>query len=222
MVMAIKEEIRDQIIAGIPVGRLGKPDEIAALVTYLASEDAGFITGANVAINGGQQHVLRFPAVGERATLRSLFRFRIRHLDDTGCRPALTRATISGLPRPSAAPFCPPAFMIELLLKKIFGSRNERLLKQYRAHGGARSTRWSRSMRGARRRRAAGQDRRVPRSAWPPGTPSTHCCRRPSRWCARPRKRVMEHAPLRRAADRRHGAARRQASPRCAPARARR
>ncbi len=54
MVMAIKEEIRDQIIAGIPVGRLGKPDEIAALVTYLASDDAGFITGANVAINGGQ------------------------------------------------------------------------------------------------------------------------------------------------------------------------
>ena len=54
MVMAIKEEIRDQIVAGIPVGRLGKPDEIAALVTYLASEDAGFITGSNVAINGGQ------------------------------------------------------------------------------------------------------------------------------------------------------------------------
>ena len=54
MVMAIKEEIRDQIIAGIPVGRLGKPDEIAALVTYLASDDAGFITGSNVAINGGQ------------------------------------------------------------------------------------------------------------------------------------------------------------------------
>jgi acetoacetyl-CoA reductase len=54
MVMAIKEEIREQIIAGIPVGRLGKPDEIAALVTYLASDDAGFITGSNVAINGGQ------------------------------------------------------------------------------------------------------------------------------------------------------------------------
>jgi acetoacetyl-CoA reductase len=54
MVMAIKEEIRLQIIAGIPMGRLGKPDEIAALVTYLASDDAGFITGSNVAINGGQ------------------------------------------------------------------------------------------------------------------------------------------------------------------------
>ena len=54
MVMAIKEEVRNQIIAGIPVGRLGKPDEIAKLVSYLASEDAGFITGANIAINGGQ------------------------------------------------------------------------------------------------------------------------------------------------------------------------
>lgn len=54
MVMAIKEDIRNQIIAGIPVGRLGKPEEIAKLVTYLASDDAGFITGANIAINGGQ------------------------------------------------------------------------------------------------------------------------------------------------------------------------
>ena len=54
MVMAVKEEIRNQIIAQIPVGRLGKPDEIAKLVSYLASDDAAFITGANIAINGGQ------------------------------------------------------------------------------------------------------------------------------------------------------------------------
>lgn len=54
MVMAIKEDIRNQIIAGIPVGRLGKPEEIAKLVTYLVSDDAAFITGANIAINGGQ------------------------------------------------------------------------------------------------------------------------------------------------------------------------
>jgi acetoacetyl-CoA reductase len=54
MVMAIKEEVRNQIIAGIPVGRLGKPEEIAKLVSYLASDDAAFITGANIAINGGQ------------------------------------------------------------------------------------------------------------------------------------------------------------------------
>jgi acetoacetyl-CoA reductase len=54
MVMAVKEDVRNQIIAGIPVGRLGKPEEIAKLVSYLASEDAAFITGSNVAINGGQ------------------------------------------------------------------------------------------------------------------------------------------------------------------------
>ena len=54
MVMAVPEEVRNKIIAGIPVGRLGKPEEIAGLVTYLASDLAGFITGANLAINGGQ------------------------------------------------------------------------------------------------------------------------------------------------------------------------
>jgi acetoacetyl-CoA reductase len=36
------------------MGRLGEPDEIAGLVAYLVSEDAGFMTGANLAINGGQ------------------------------------------------------------------------------------------------------------------------------------------------------------------------
>jgi acetoacetyl-CoA reductase len=54
MVMAIPEDVRNQIIAQIPVGRLGKPEEIAALVAFLASDDAGFITGANIAANGGQ------------------------------------------------------------------------------------------------------------------------------------------------------------------------
>jgi len=54
MVMAVPEDIRNKIIAQIPVGRLGKPEEIAALVTYLASEEASFITGANIAANGGQ------------------------------------------------------------------------------------------------------------------------------------------------------------------------
>ncbi|XOW80186.1 acetoacetyl-CoA reductase [Piscirickettsia salmonis] len=54
MVMAIREDIREQIIAGIPVGRLGKPEEIAKAVAYLACEEAGFITGSNLAINGGQ------------------------------------------------------------------------------------------------------------------------------------------------------------------------
>ena len=54
MVMAVPEEIRNQIIAQIPVNRLGKPEEIGGLVTYLASDGAGFITGSNIAINGGQ------------------------------------------------------------------------------------------------------------------------------------------------------------------------
>jgi acetoacetyl-CoA reductase len=54
MVMAIPEDVRNQIVAQIPVGRLGKPEEIAALVAFLASEDAAFITGANIAANGGQ------------------------------------------------------------------------------------------------------------------------------------------------------------------------
>jgi acetoacetyl-CoA reductase len=54
MVMAIDEEIRNKIIAGIPMGRLGKPEEIAGLVCYLASDISGFMTGAELAINGCQ------------------------------------------------------------------------------------------------------------------------------------------------------------------------
>ena len=54
MVMAVKEEIRNQIIAQIPLGRLGGTEEVAHLVSFLASEHASFITGANMSINGGQ------------------------------------------------------------------------------------------------------------------------------------------------------------------------
>lgn len=54
MVMAVKEEIRNQIISQIPIGRLGGTDEVAHLVSFLASERASFITGANISINGGQ------------------------------------------------------------------------------------------------------------------------------------------------------------------------
>jgi acetoacetyl-CoA reductase len=54
MVMAVPEDVRNKIIAQIPVGRLGKPEEIAGLVNYLASDLAGYVTGTNIAINGGQ------------------------------------------------------------------------------------------------------------------------------------------------------------------------
>ena len=54
MVMAVSEDIRNAIIAGIPVNRLGTRKEIAAMVDFLASEEAGFATGADFSINGGQ------------------------------------------------------------------------------------------------------------------------------------------------------------------------
>ena len=53
MVKALRPEIREQIIASIPMGRLAKPEEIAAVVAFLASEEAGYITGANISVNGG-------------------------------------------------------------------------------------------------------------------------------------------------------------------------
>jgi acetoacetyl-CoA reductase len=54
MVMAVPEKVLEGIIAQIPVGRLGKSEEIAKCVAFLASDDAGFITGATIAANGGQ------------------------------------------------------------------------------------------------------------------------------------------------------------------------
>ena len=46
--------LQERILPEIPVGRLGEPAEVAELVAYLASERAAFVTGANLAINGGQ------------------------------------------------------------------------------------------------------------------------------------------------------------------------
>ena len=54
MVTAVPKNVLDQIIAGIPVGRLGMADEIARCVAFLAAEDAGFITGSTLTVNGGQ------------------------------------------------------------------------------------------------------------------------------------------------------------------------
>ncbi len=55
MVRAIRPDILEsKILPQIPVGRLGQPEEVAGLIVYLASEEAAFVTGANIAINGGQ------------------------------------------------------------------------------------------------------------------------------------------------------------------------
>lgn len=54
MVMAVPEKVRDSIVAQIPTGRLGEPEEIARCVAFLASDDAGFINGSTISANGGQ------------------------------------------------------------------------------------------------------------------------------------------------------------------------
>ena len=54
MTGAMKQEVLDSIVKQIPVGRMGTPEEIANVVSFLASEQAGFITGATIAANGGQ------------------------------------------------------------------------------------------------------------------------------------------------------------------------
>jgi acetoacetyl-CoA reductase len=53
MITAIKPEILEKIVATIPVKRLGTPDEIGSIVTWLAGEDSGFTTGADFSCNGG-------------------------------------------------------------------------------------------------------------------------------------------------------------------------
>lgn len=54
MVMAVPEKVRDSIIAQIPTGRLGEPEEIARCVSFLASDDAAFVNGSTITANGGQ------------------------------------------------------------------------------------------------------------------------------------------------------------------------
>ena len=54
MVMAVPEKVRESIIAGIPAGRLGEPEEIARCVTFLASDEASFVNGSTISANGAQ------------------------------------------------------------------------------------------------------------------------------------------------------------------------
>ncbi|MDU9005814.1 acetoacetyl-CoA reductase [Sedimentitalea todarodis] len=54
MVMAVPEKVRESIIAQIPAGRLGEPEEIARCVVFLASDDAGFVNGSTISANGAQ------------------------------------------------------------------------------------------------------------------------------------------------------------------------
>ena len=53
MVMAVREDVREKIIQTIPVKRLGKAEEIASIVGWLTTDDAGFTTGAEFSVNGG-------------------------------------------------------------------------------------------------------------------------------------------------------------------------
>jgi len=54
MIWAVPEKVREQILQTIPVRRFGKPFEIARIVSFLAHEDAGYITGSDISANGGQ------------------------------------------------------------------------------------------------------------------------------------------------------------------------
>ncbi|MEN6304581.1 MAG: SDR family oxidoreductase, partial [Armatimonadia bacterium] len=53
MTQAIPEDVKTQIVAGIPIPRMGSPEDVAAAVAFLASEEAGYITGHVLSVNGG-------------------------------------------------------------------------------------------------------------------------------------------------------------------------
>ena len=53
MTRAIREDLREEIVASIPAGRMGYPDDIANAIAFLASEESGYITGTNLSVNGG-------------------------------------------------------------------------------------------------------------------------------------------------------------------------
>ncbi len=53
MVKAIRADVLDKIVAGVPAKRLGKPEEIASIISWIASEEGGYATGADFSLNGG-------------------------------------------------------------------------------------------------------------------------------------------------------------------------
>ena len=53
MTQAIPEEVLAKIVAGIPMGKMGEPEDIASMIGFLASPAAGYVTGANIPVNGG-------------------------------------------------------------------------------------------------------------------------------------------------------------------------
>jgi acetoacetyl-CoA reductase len=53
MVRAIRQDVLDKIVAGIPVKRLGMPEEIGSIVAWIASDEGGYATGADFSLNGG-------------------------------------------------------------------------------------------------------------------------------------------------------------------------
>jgi len=53
MMQGIPQEWADAIIAGVPMGRMAEPEDIAKVAVFLASDDSGFVTGQSVAVNGG-------------------------------------------------------------------------------------------------------------------------------------------------------------------------
>jgi 3-oxoacyl-[acyl-carrier protein] reductase len=57
MMQSIPKEWIDSIIAGVPMGRMAEPEEIARAALFLASDDAGFVTGQNLAVNGGSAFI---------------------------------------------------------------------------------------------------------------------------------------------------------------------
>ena len=53
MTRAIRSDVRDEIVASIPAGRMGDPNDIANAIAFLASDESSYITGANISVNGG-------------------------------------------------------------------------------------------------------------------------------------------------------------------------